>query len=81
MKTSCSLASRASCPAEGSCSAPVRIRRSGCSRRSAAGASSIGETMAVLKPAASSAALSGTAVSRSDMVRRTWEDMGVRGED
>src|ERR1051326_8707480 len=51
------------------------MRRSGCSRLKAPGASSSGDTMVVVNPADSSAAFNGTAVSRSAMVRR-MEDIG-----
>jgi hypothetical protein len=55
---------------------PVRITSSGLSRRTVRAASSWEENMAVLKPAASKAALSGTAVERSSMVMRMRLAMG-----
>ena len=75
VEISASCARAASPVACGSCTAPVRMTRSGFSRRTAPRASSREENMAVEKPAASSAALSGTAVSRSSMVMRIWEGM------
>src|SRR5687768_10449662 len=76
VEISASRASAASWTAWGSCTAPVSTTRSGFSRRTAPRASSSEDSIAVEKPAASSAAFSGTAVSRSSMVTRIWEDMG-----
>jgi hypothetical protein len=53
-----------------SCTPPVRITSSGLSRRTVPRGSSSALNMAVEKPAASNAALSGTAVERSSMVMR-----------
>jgi hypothetical protein len=71
--TSASRASAARWRACGSCTAPVRMTSSGFSRRTVPRASSSEENIAVEKPAASNAALSRTAVSRSSMVMRIRE--------
>src|SRR6185369_1839686 len=55
---------------------PVRITSSGLSRRTVRAASSWEENIAVLKPAASKAAFSGTAVDRSSMVMRMRAGIG-----
>jgi hypothetical protein len=75
VEISASRASAASWTAWDSCTAPVRITRSGFSRRTAPRASSREENMEVENPDDSNAALSGTAVSRSSMVIRICDGM------